>query len=64
MTPTLAQKFHELVRTGFWFCCACQQTTTEPKDCGEANLQRCPHCDSARLAWYAPVITNDDGEMK
>lgn len=59
-TPTLVQKFHTLVRSGFWYCCACQQTTTEPKDYGEANLQRCPNCDSARLSWNPPVIQDDE----
>lgn len=58
ITPELREKFLNGLRHGFHFCCACQHIV-DPVNYGEANLQRCPECDSARISWNPAVITSD-----
>lgn len=62
MTPTLAQKFHNAVRHGYFWCIACKQIV-DRKDDGEP-FQCCANCGSHRVTFMPAIIPNDDGEMK
>jgi hypothetical protein len=42
----------------YHFCLACRQVAT-PINYGEANLQRCEHCDSSRITFYDRPSVND-----
>jgi hypothetical protein len=58
ITPELRDKFILGWRHGFFWCCACNRIV-DPLHQGEAQLQRCPECDSARIAFFPAVKTED-----
>lgn len=50
---------------GYYFCIACQRVTT-PINCGEAQTQRCEHCDSSRIVYHPRFVAYFEplGEVK
>lgn len=44
----------------YYWCIACQKITT-PINCGEAQSQRCEHCDSSRIAFYDRPLVPEYG---
>ena len=65
ITPEMVDRFAVAMRHGYYWCIPCQKII-EPLNQGEANLQRCPECDCARIAFYPAVLpgSKDDENKK